>query len=136
MNLYIDIDGVLLTVKNKQIPLYADDFIAFITSKFSCFWLTTHCRNHENHTLKYLSQFYSSETISQLKKVQETNWDTLKTEAINFKEEFIWLEDFPMESEKNILKSNNAIDSLIIVDLRNKNELIAIRRKLESFEFC
>ncbi|MEK7072577.1 MAG: hypothetical protein AAB969_03335, partial [Patescibacteria group bacterium] len=42
-NLYLDIDGVLLT-KHGDMALHLVDFLNFATNNFDCYWLTTHCK--------------------------------------------------------------------------------------------
>ena len=42
MNIYLDIDGVILA-NDKQAALHADAFIAHIVENFPVYWLTTHC---------------------------------------------------------------------------------------------
>lgn len=124
--LYIDIDGVLITAKNPVAPLGIDYFIQFITSNFDCYWLTTHCKGDSTHCLSYLKDYLSERSISALSHVKPTNWDSLKTEAINFEEPFFWLDDYIFSMEKKILEQVGRIDSFILVDLRQKNELSRI----------
>lgn len=124
--LYIDIDGVLITAKNPVAPVGIDYFIQFITSNFDCYWLTTHCKGDSTHCLNYLKDYLSERSISALSQVKPTNWDSLKTEAINFEEPFFWLDDYIFSMEKKIIEQVGRIDSLILVDLRQKNELSRI----------
>lgn len=92
--LYLDIDGVLLTAKHTQAAPGVEDFIDFVTTHFECYWLTTHCKGDSKSALKYLSQFLLPATISKLQNaVRPTNWDTLKTEAIDVTADFYWLDD-------------------------------------------
>lgn len=131
MNIYIDIDGVLLT-KQQKIPKGAQNFISYLTTNFSCYWLTTHCRTGSNKTLAYLKQFYGEEILQQLSKIQVTNWVDLKTEGIDFREDFIWLEDYPFEAEKKILQENGKLDALFLIDLKDENALDEIVEKISS----
>ena len=121
--LYIDIDGVLITAKNSIAPLVIDRFIQFITSNFDCYWLTTHCKGDLTHCLNYLKGYLSENSISASSPVKATNWDTLKTEAINLEEQFFWLDYYVLSVEKKILEQAVKIDSLIPVDLCRENEL-------------
>ena len=59
--------------------------------------------------------------------------DGLKTEAVDFNSEFIWLDDFPFEAEKKVLNKYNRIDALIVVDLKRESELKELRMKIEQF---
>ena len=121
--LYIDIDGVLITTKNPVSPSGIDRFIQFITSNFDCYWLTTHCKGESTHCLDYLKDYLSENSISALSQVKATDWDTLKTEAINLDEPFVWLDDYVFSVEKKILEQAGKIDSLIPIDLCRENEL-------------
>jgi hypothetical protein len=131
MNLYLDIDGVLLT-KDGKIPNHGQKFIEFAVDRFECFWLTTHCRGGENKAVDYLAQYYPFCITQLLGEVKPTDWDTLKTEAIDFSMNFIWLEDAPFESEIRILENMGVLSSLIKVNLKKDNELMSIRNEL----FC
>ncbi|MBX7225715.1 MAG: hypothetical protein K1X55_06775 [Chitinophagales bacterium] len=133
MNLYLDIDGVLLTTKNTRIPPCSSEFISFIVEHFDCFWLTTHCKGDSNVAIKYLSQYYDVFLLEKLSRIRSTNWDMLKTEAIDFANEFIWLEDCPMNAEKSVLKEKGKLESLLIVDLSNVNELNRLVLHLKNY---
>lgn len=129
MNIYLDIDGVLLT-KQQEIPKGAEKLITYLTTNFSCYWLTTHCRTGGNKAMDYLKEFYAEATIRQLENVEATNWVDLKTEAIDFDEDFIWLEDYPFEAEKKVLREKGKLDALFLVDLKDENALEEIVRKI------
>lgn len=128
--IYLDIDGVILTSKHTQPAENIEDFINFVIENFNCYWLTTHCKGDINPTIKYLSYYYNENMINILKKVKPTNWETLKTEGIDFNSDFIWLDDYPLYSEKLILEKNNCLESLIEVNLNNKDELLRIKDEL------
>ena len=130
MKIYLDIDGVILT-RDHKIPEYGEEFVSYLISPHECFWLTTHCRGGENGAIKYLSQFYSGTTLAKLKQVIQTDWKDLKTEAVDFDSRFIWLDDYPLESEKRVLKKYNRIDALIVVDLKRESELREVRMKIQ-----
>lgn len=131
--LYIDIDGVLLTIKNTQRPQYAVEFIDYITSAFDCYWLTSHCKEGNNlHLLQYLSPYYDDKTIAKLKKIKPTSWINAKIEAIDIHSDFYWLDDYVFQFEKGILEGFSVIDRLIEVNLNYENELKHIKELLQS----
>ena len=131
--LYIDIDGVLLTIKNTQRPQYAVEFIDYITSAFDCYWLTSHCKEGNNlHLLQYLSPYYDDKTIDKLKKIKPTSWVNAKVEAIDIHSDFYWLDDYVFQFEKEISKGFYKINRLIEVNLNYENELKHIKELLES----
>ena len=131
--LYIDIDGVLLTIKKTQQPQYAVEFIDYITSAFDCYWLTSHCKEGNNlHLLQYLSPYYDDKTIDKLKKIKPTSWVNAKIEAIDIHSDFYWLDDYVFQFEKEILEGFSIIDRLIEVNLNYENELKYIKELLQS----
>ncbi len=131
MNLYIDIDGVLLT-KKQTLPPYAFEFIDFVIQHFDCYWLTTHCKGDPSTALRYLADFYPADYIQKLSKLKPTCWDTLKTEAIDFAQPFYWLDDYAFQSEKSVLKAYQVLPALIEVDLSTPHELKRIINELRE----
>lgn len=130
--LYLDIDGVLLT---KRLPRPADGvegFIAFAVKNFDCYWLTTHCKGSNLTVLKYLKPYFDSEAYSLMATVKPTNWDTLKTEAIDFDSDFYWLDDAPLNIEIKTMCEAGKSDRLILVDLAREKELVNIQRILQA----
>ena len=130
MKLYLDIDGVLLTKRNTKAADSGAPFIDFVTRRFDCYWLTTHCKGNAETAVRYLSQYYDPGSIARLEKVKATDWQTLKTGGIDFSSGFYWLDDAPFESEKEQLKRNGASERLLIVDLNRENELQRITDQL------
>lgn len=130
MKIYLDIDGVILK-KDLTTPDYGNEFIRFLVTNYDCYWLTTHCRGGYNNAINHLSKYYSISILEMLKMIKRTDWTTLKTEAIDLNSQFIWLDDYPFESEKIVLNKVNKIDSLIIVDLNREGELKSIQKEIE-----
>lgn len=125
--IYLDVDGVLLTNKHTQAASYGNEFIDAIVSKYDCFWLTTHCKDGDTSiVLDRLSKYYSADIMKKLQKVKPTIWNTLKTEAIDFKSDFQWIDDYVFTAEKKILEQKNCLDRLLIVDLNKEDELLKI----------
>ena len=131
INLYLDIDGVILR-KDQGLPKSLDEFLEFVIDNFNCFWLTTHCKGDNKTAIKYLSSFFPINLLEKMKTVKPTNWETLKTEAINFDEDFVWIDDYPFEAEKAILNRKGKLENLIQVDLSNENELQLVIGKLKG----
>ncbi len=133
IKLYLDIDGVLLTTKHTRAAPGVEEFIDFAAAHFECYWLTTHCKGDSAPALRYLSQFLQQATIDKLKNsVQPTNWDTLKTEAIDMKSDFYWLDDQPFQSEIAFLKTHDVNDKLIITNLNRTDELKIFQSYLQQ----
>ena len=132
MKIYLDIDGVLLTSKNTKAAFNSELFIDFLVKSFDCFWLTTHCKGDSKPAIKYLERFFDNTAIALLKQIKATNWDTLKTEAIDFNSEFYWLDDYPFKAEIKVLEDLGLKDRLITVDLNRENEYDKIMSFLKN----
>lgn len=116
MNIYLDIDGVLL--KKHGGP--ADnvlEFLKYITENFDCYWLTTHCRNGEDNCIEYLSDKLPKESLQYLEKIKPAYWDMLKTEGIDFSKDFRWFDDYLMKAEEKVLLDDNSYFYWYKVDL-------------------
>jgi hypothetical protein len=130
MNIYLDIDGVLIT-KNSQPAKHVVEFLAYVTSNHQVYWLTTHCRGDAGVTVKYLKDKLPGEALPFLYKIKATGWHTLKTEAIDFSQDFRWFDDYAMESEKKILLDNNSLSRLNLVDLNKDSNALLV----EDYKF-
>lgn len=125
-NLYLDIDGVLLT-KQGAVALHLVDFLDFATRNFNCYWLTTHCKGDAATAVFHLSDRVPSEALPFLEKIKPTYWELWKTEGIDFSQDFFWLDDYAFDGEKNALRDRQTLDKLITVDLRsNPDQLLDI----------
>lgn len=125
VNIYTDIDGVLLA--NELNPSnFADEFIAYIVNKHPTYWLTTHCRQKENYTIELLSRFFSEKTMKYIKQIKPTEWNTFKTEAIDFSVPFLWFDDDLFEGEKQELIKYNVLENWIEVDLRKNENVLGV----------
>ena len=115
-NLYLGIDGVILT-RGVVPALHLDRFLVYILRTYNVSWLSSRCRGNSEDTISYLSQFLPGETISLMRKVKPTTYSLDKTEAIDFSKDFFWLESELFDSEKNVLKKYNKLNSWIELDL-------------------
>ena len=126
MKLYVDIDGVLLNYENDGQADHSIELIDYITEEFDCYWLTTHCKGDAEPVVEYLSGYFPDETIKKLRKIKPTNWEDMKTEGIDFDSDFIWLDDYPFQTELSVLRNFCAENSLYRVNLSNKDELLNV----------
>ncbi len=116
MNIYLDIDGVLIKKDNSSADNVVE-FLKYVTDNHDVYWLTTHCRGGENNTLSHLKGKLPDKAFEYLEKIKPTDWQTLKTEAIDFTRDFLWLDDYVIEVEKNILLENNFLCKLQLINL-------------------
>ncbi len=127
MNIYLDVDGTIIDKKGKIIENLSE-FLIYAFSKGDVYWLTTHCKEGNNEAvLRHIEPFVTSEQMDLLKKIKPLKWKTLKTEAIDFTQPFLWFDDYLLEVEKNILKEKGFFncwvkpDKILLFDL---NKLI------------
>ena len=125
MNVYLDIDGVLLA-NDSNAANYADELLQAVLAAYpdSTYWLTTHNWRGKNRTKEVLSPYLKPETVPLLDKIKPTVWNEMKTDGINFSEKFIWLDDDLWEDELKVLEAHNATDNFILIDLdKNPDQL-------------
>ncbi|GAC1502554.1 MAG: hypothetical protein NVS1B10_07360 [Candidatus Saccharimonadales bacterium] len=118
MNIYLDVDGVILA-NDTNAALYADEFLQTILSKFpdTTYWLTTHCWKGDNRAAAVVSPFLKPGTAVLLNKIKAADWGELKTDAIDFSKPFLWFDDNLYPGERKVLEANDALDNWIEVDL-------------------
>jgi hypothetical protein len=118
MNIYLDIDGVLLA-NETHAAKHADEFLQTALREYpdTTYWLTTHNWKGENRAKEVLAPYLKPETVALLDKIKPTNWTELKTEGIDFTQKFLWLDDDLWDDELKELVKHNATDNFIMVDL-------------------
>lgn len=125
MNVYLDIDGILLANENNAAN-YADEFLQAVLAAYpdSTYWLTTHNWRGENRTKEVLAPHLKPETVLLLDKIKPSVWNEMKTDGINFSEKFIWLDDDLWQDELKVLERHNATDNFVLIDLqKNPDQL-------------
>lgn len=123
MNIYLDINGVLLS-NNAHLASHADEFLQTIISKYpdSTYWLTL--RNDEGMSKSTLAPHLRPETVAMLEKVKSLEWKALKTEAIDFDEDFLWFGDDIWPEELNVLEKHEATQQFIRVNLNKDSDVL------------
>jgi hypothetical protein len=112
-NAYIDIDGVLLGKRGNSIVLAegAEALVEYLLAHYNCYWLTTHCKGDTAVPMAYLVPYTDEALRVKLSRVQPTTFDVLKTDAIDFDHEFIWVDDSPLATEVQLLRDQGRLDS-------------------------
>jgi hypothetical protein len=131
MNLYFDIDGVLIQKDGKPANGLLE-FLEYTTEHFNCYWLTTHCRNGGNRVAQHLKNFLPNELLTLTEKIQPNDWINLKTDGIDFSQPFLWLDDYLMIAEKQVLEKNNCLQNCIQINLMaDPNQLLQVLETLK-----
>lgn len=134
MNVYLDIDGVLLD-NEGNLAIGAIEFIKYAVEHFDVYWLTTHCMNGTTeHAIEYLNRASPEDLRPWLEKLKPVTWSLKKTEAIDFTKPFLWFDDDCFTGEKIDLHENDAMNSWIGIDLRTvPDQMIKELVTLEAF---
>lgn len=126
MNIYLDIDGVLLA-NEENAANHVHEFLKLVHDRFpdSTYWLTTHCRGNAKMAIERLSLVLPPETIELLHAIKPTMWRVAKTEAIDFTQPFLWFDDDLFDDERGVLLEHDVLDSWIEVDLTKDQDQLA-----------
>jgi hypothetical protein len=134
MNIYLDIDGVLLTdsLNDRGNPTpHSLELLKALTANHTVYWLTTHCHGGENRAPEHLYPKFPPEAKAYIDKILPADWGSWKTDAIDFSQDFRWLDDDVYEPEYAALTKHNCSDKLIKIDLQvNPEQLKDIIQKL------
>lgn len=126
MNIYLDIDGVLLANTNNAAN-FANEFLSIILNEWpdTTYWLTTHFWRGQNTTELVLKPVLKPEIFKLLKNIKPTTWNDFKTEGIDFRKPFLWFDDDLMPEEEKILRHYNALNCLRRINLdHDPNQLL------------
>jgi hypothetical protein len=132
MNIYLDIDGVLLA-NDWNAANYANEFLRYVLDKYpnTTYWLTTHCQGDPNTPIQHVGHLFEPDVVELMRKIKPTKWDLAKTRAINYDEPFLWFDDDLFFEEKQDLIKNRVLDNWIGVDLASDPD--QLKRFLTSF---
>ena len=126
----MDIDGVLLA-NESNLAFGASDLIKYVADNFTVYWLTTHCMHGDGAwAVEYVNRASNEDLSYWLNKFIPTTWGLKKTEAINFSEDFLWLDDDCYSGERIDLTENNAFKSWIEVELKKYPDQLTHELKL------
>jgi hypothetical protein len=71
-----------------------------------------------------LAPFLKPETLKLIDKIKPTKWNDLKTEAINFEEDFLWFDDDLWPDELKALEEHEAATQFILVKLHEDPDML------------
>lgn len=133
--IYFDIDG---TIKGTASP--KEDIIALLRYCLdhypdSIYWLTSHCRGGENYVDFALRGEFPDDLVDELcEKVQSTDWNELKTEAIDMDSDFVWFDDNLFDTERKVLEAYYVSDGFFRMNPKDSEMAKKALEFLKSFE--
>lgn len=132
MNIYLDIDGVLLDNRGS-LSVGVTEFIKYAVEHFDVYWLTTHCMDGTTeHAIEYLNRASDEDLRPWLEKFKPVAWSLKKTEAIDFTKPFLWFDDDCFTGEKIDLQQHRALNSWVEIDLRKTPD--QMKKELATLE--
>ncbi|MBR6505225.1 hypothetical protein IKT18_00040 [Candidatus Saccharibacteria bacterium] len=118
MNIYLDIDGVLVGSRSPREDVIK--LIRYILEHYpnNTYWLTTHCKGGVNRCIEWLKQNdFPVDLVDEMAKaIRPTDWGVLKTDAIDMDQDFIWFDDSLFEAEKKTLEAYYVMDGFYWMD--------------------
>ena len=134
MNIYLDIDGVLIGAKSPQKDIVK--LIRYILKHYSdsTYWLTSHCRGGTNRCAEWLRQSgLPGDLVDEMNSIiKPTDWGVMKTEAIDMNSDFVWFDDSLFEVERQALEAHRALGSFYRMDPKNPKSAKMALEYLES----
>jgi hypothetical protein len=126
VNLYLDIDGVLLT-KRGALAEGAGTFLRWAVERHEPAWIST--RTRDGSIRGALRAFHGLLEPSLIEAVQVARWHTLKTEALPLAaRDWLWIDDEILQTERAALADAGALDRFIRIDVnRNPHALVSLR---------
>ncbi len=124
MNVYLDIDGVLLA-NDLNAANHVHEFLKIVSENHQAYWLTTHCKGDASTAVKRLGLVFPPETMALIQDIRATNWDSAKTEAIDFSQPFLWFDDDLFSDELVELQKHDCYDNWIEVNLAKNPDQLA-----------
>lgn len=118
MNIYLDVDGVLIH-SDGTLARHADEFLtAMVHSGHPVHWLTTRCRDGDAAPVcDVLAKLLRPATADLLTAIKPTSWTTSKLGAIDLTSPFLWFDDQPFHFEIEELRECGLLTSWVKVDL-------------------
>jgi hypothetical protein len=135
MNIYVDLDGVILrradTVSGIELAPSALSFLRWAAEFHRPYWLTTRDA-HGQHLgiLRVFRQAMNCATLppdveALLKSIRPTVWSGTKVSAIDLGSNFAWVDDEPLAVEVAALRDRNVLHRLVVINTNTDDEGLA-----------
>ncbi len=135
MNIYLDIDGTMIHEDRWDTQdLGAEGLVEFIVAlrPYTTHWLTTHCRDgNPERAREIMKRYVPVELHSDIDRIKPTVWDMMKTEGIDWSQDFIWFDNDISAFEWERIEQGSENQQAIEVNLKvNPKQLIEIARDI------
>jgi len=139
VNVYLDIDGVLLSTDRERpsrlaLADHAVEFLGFVVANFDVYWLTPACRGDAiaamDHLVRHARLSDREHLMGLCARIRATNYKTLRTEALPAGEPFIWIDDAPSDAELADLRARGLFQSWLWIDTREEPEDLLRAKKI------
>ena len=134
MNIYLDIDGVLIGTKSPEEDII--ELVKYILDHYpnSTYWLTTHCKGGVNRCAEWLKQNNFPEGLADEmdRIIKPTDWEVMKTEAIDMDQDFVWLDDSLFETERKTLEAYHVLDGFYWMNPKDPTSAKTALKHLKS----
>lgn len=127
MNIYLDINQVLLTSKNT-LTLHSDEFLKSVI-KYPTYWLTADYGGKVDMALSHLLPLLNHEQRDLITLIDRVPWDLARTEAIDFSEPFLWFTRAVDEFERSDLEVQACANNLVLIDTDKEPEILKLYAK-------
>ena len=135
MNIYLDIDGTMIH-ENLIEPKGAEGLAEFIIAlrPHTTYWLTTHCCDgNPEKAREIMKRFVPQELHADIDRIKPTVWDTLKTQGIDWSQDFIWFDNDISTAEWERIRQGTENQQAIEVNLKaNSRHLVEITEEFLS----
>jgi hypothetical protein len=143
LNLYLDLDGVILrradTVAGIELAPHALSFLRWATELHRPYWLTTRDA-HGQHAgiLRAFRLAMGCATLSAyiealVKSIRPTAWSGSKISGVDLSSDFVWIDDEPLAVEVAALQDHNLLNRLIVIDTNKDDDgLLRARAAIEE----
>jgi len=126
MNIYLDIDGTLIhedLTERYGLPAAGLNEFIIALRPHTLYWLTTHCRDgNPDRAREIVKRHLPEELHADIDRIKPTVWDTLKTEGIDWSEDFIWFDNDIFAEEWARIEQGSENQLAIEVNLRENPE--------------
>ena len=134
MRLFLDIDGLFLTIRG-ELAEGTELFLKWAIEHHQPYWISSRTRDG-SHT-GAVNAFYNCLEPSLIQSIPTAKWNTLKTEALPLRShDWVWIDDELLATEREVLKDSDNLDRFVRVNIdRNSNAVLELPEQLNLIRY-